>query len=87
MADVPQLRRQDKKNRQNSIDDIDIAVQLDFQDKINSIFDESFNLYQDMIAAGVAKECGPWCSSFEHYNQTIYVRHNPQLASLYRPTW
>ena len=56
-ADVPQLRRQDKKNRQNSIDDIDIAVQLDFQDKINSIFDESFNLYQDMIAAGVAKEC------------------------------
>lgn len=56
-ADVPQLRRQDKKNRQNSIDDIDVAVQLDFQDKINSIFDESFNLYQDMIAAGVAKEC------------------------------
>ena len=56
-AYVPQLRRQDKKNRQNSIDDIDFAVKLDFQEKIDNHFDDAFNLYQDMLAAGVAKEC------------------------------
>ena len=56
-ADVPQLRRQDKKNRQNSIDDIPIEVKINYQDRINSVFDECFNLYQDMLADGVAKEC------------------------------
>ncbi len=56
-ADVPQLRRQDKKNRQNSIDDIDFGVKLDFQEKIDNLFDDCFNLYQDMLAHGVAKEC------------------------------
>ena len=56
-ADVPQLRRQDKKNRQNSIDDIPIEVKIDYQDRINGVFDECFNLYQDMLADGIAKEC------------------------------
>jgi thymidylate synthase (FAD) len=56
-ADVPQLRRQDKKNRQNSIDDLPFDVKITFQDRMNDLFDESFDLYQDMLAAGVAKEC------------------------------
>ena len=56
-ADVPQLRRQDKKNRQNSIDDLPFELKIEFQDKINNLFDESFDLYQDMLAHGVAKEC------------------------------
>ena len=56
-ADVPQIRRQDKTNRQNSIDDIDFGVKMDFQEKIDNHFDDAFNLYQDMLAAGVAKEC------------------------------
>ena len=56
-ADVPQLRRQDKKNRQNSIDDIPIEVKINYQDRINGVFDECFNLYQDMLADGIAKEC------------------------------
>jgi thymidylate synthase (FAD) len=54
-ADVPQLRRQDKKNRQNSIDDLPFDVKITFQDRMNDLFDESFDLYQDMLAAG--KEC------------------------------
>ena len=56
-AHVPQLRRQDKKNRQNSIDDLDIGLKLEFQDRIDNLFDDSFDLYNDMLAHGVAKEC------------------------------
>ena len=56
-ADVPQLRRQDKKNRQNSIDDLPFELKIAFQDRINNVFDDAFDLYQDMLAAGVAKEC------------------------------
>ena len=56
-ADVPQLRRQDKKNRQNSIDDLPFELKIGFQDRINDLFDDSFDLYQDMLSAGVAKEC------------------------------
>ena len=56
-ASVPQLRRQDKKNRQNSIDDLPFDLKIGFQDRINDLFDDSFDLYQDMLAAGVAKEC------------------------------
>lgn len=56
-ADVPQLRRQDKKNRQNSIDDLPFELKIQFQDKINNLFDDSFDLYHDMLSHGVAKEC------------------------------
>ena len=56
-AHVPQLRRQDKKNRQNSTDDLDDGIQLEFDQRIHAHFDEAFNLYQDMLASGIAKEC------------------------------
>jgi thymidylate synthase (FAD) len=56
-AAVPQLRRQDKKNRQNSIDDLDIGLKMDFQERIDNLFDDSFDLYNDMLSHGVAKEC------------------------------
>ena len=56
-ADVPQLRRQDKKNRQNSIDDLPFELKITYQDRMNNLFDDAFDLYQDMLADGVAKEC------------------------------
>jgi thymidylate synthase (FAD) len=56
-AHVPQLRRQDKKNRQNSTDDLKQGDKLFFEEKIASHFDEAFDLYQDMLASGIAKEC------------------------------
>jgi thymidylate synthase (FAD) len=55
-AHVPQLRRQDKKNRQNSTDDLKQGDKLFFEEKIASHFDEAFDLYQDMLASGIAKE-------------------------------
>ena len=54
---LPELRRQDTKNRQNSIDDLDVAVIEDFQGRIRRHFNDAQQIYDDMITAGVAKEC------------------------------
>ena len=51
------VRRQDTKNRQNSVDDIDPYTTQDFQIKADQVYDLSFKLYNEMLAAGVAKEC------------------------------
>ena len=54
---IPELRRQDTKNRQNSIDDVDPFVRQEFQIKIQKYFEEGMKLYQDMLDADIAKEC------------------------------
>jgi len=54
---LPELRRQDTKNRQNSIDDIDPFVNQEFQIKMQRHFDEGMKLYQEMLNASIAKEC------------------------------
>ena len=54
---LPELRRQDDKNRQNSIDDLDRFVVQDFQLEMQKHFAEGMKLYKDMLDAGVAKEC------------------------------
>ena len=54
---LPQLRRQDTKNRQNSIDDLDPVKVEDLNKKMRSLFDQSIDLYKSMLHAGVAKEC------------------------------
>ena len=51
------LRRQDTKNRQNSIDDIDDFVKQEYEIKIRRHFDEAMVLYQSMLDSGIAKEC------------------------------
>ena len=54
---LPQLRRQDDKNRQNSIDDIDPLMQQDFEIKMQRHFVDGMKLYKEMLDAGIAKEC------------------------------
>ena len=54
---IPALRRQDTKNRQNSIDNLDPVTVDEFNIKMNSLFELSENLYNEMLMAGVAKEC------------------------------
>ena len=54
---TPSLRRQDTKNRQNSVDDLDPYTVQDFQLKSQQLFDQSMLLYSEMLKAGVAKEC------------------------------
>jgi thymidylate synthase (FAD) len=54
---LPELRRQDDKNRQNSIDDVDPAVVKRFNKEMRDHFDKSIDLYKSMLHAGIAKEC------------------------------
>ena len=56
-ATLPKLRRQDTKNRQNSIDNLDPVTVDEFNVKMSSLFELSENLYNEMLQAGVAKEC------------------------------
>ena len=55
--DVPDLRSQDNKNRQNSIDDIPQAQKARLQGQIERYFAEGIDLYNELIREGVAKEC------------------------------
>tara|TARA_B100000459_G_scaffold129676_1_gene83445 strand:+ start:337 stop:972 length:636 start_codon:yes stop_codon:yes gene_type:complete len=54
---LPELRRQDDKNRQNSIDDVDPLVVQDFNSKMQKHFVDGMKLYKEMLDSGIAKEC------------------------------
>ena len=54
---VPQIRRQDETNRQNSIDDIPSETVEYYQQRIDDHFRSSLELYESMLHSGVAKEC------------------------------
>ena len=55
--ELPELRRQDSKNRQNSIDDLEPEVVDKFNRQMNTLFSSAFGLYNQMLEVGVAKEC------------------------------
>jgi thymidylate synthase (FAD) len=61
-----ELRRQDEKNRQNSTPDLDPTLAEAFKERIEILYTDLKNTYQDMLEAGVAKECArnilPMCS-------------------------
>ena len=54
---LPKLRRQDTKNRQNSIDDIDDFKKQRFEIAMKRYFEEGMDIYKTMLDAGIAKEC------------------------------
>ena len=54
---LPELRNQDEKNRQNSIDDVDPAIVERYNNEMRKHFDKSIDLYKSMLHAGIAKEC------------------------------
>ena len=54
---LPELRRQDTKNRQNSIDDIDEFKVQKYQMLMQDYFSRGMKLYQEMLTDGIAKEC------------------------------
>tara|TARA_R100000664_G_scaffold13756_1_gene21857 strand:+ start:205 stop:846 length:642 start_codon:yes stop_codon:yes gene_type:complete len=51
------LRSQDLKNRQNSNDDVPENKKKDLQEKIAQHFVDSMDLYNELLANGIAKEC------------------------------
>ena len=54
---TPELRRQDSKNRQNSIDDIPEDQKKQLQKTIAKYFAEGVDLYNELLREGIAKEC------------------------------
>ena len=65
------MRRQDDKNRQNSIDDLDEFVVQKLQMQMKTLFSSAQSLYNQMIEEGVAKECArmvlPLCTPTKIY--------------------
>ena len=55
--ELPELRRQDVKNRQNSIDDLDPKMVETLNKQMETLFSSSLALYNQMLEDGVAKEC------------------------------
>ena len=51
------LRHQDTKNRQNSIDDVPPNKKQDLEEKIAEHFVEAMDLYNELLASGIAKDC------------------------------
>ncbi len=54
---VPELRKQDKTNRQNSTNDLPPGMVADYQEKIQKHFEDGMDLYNNLLDNGVAKEC------------------------------
>jgi len=54
---IPELRRQDVKNRQNSISDLPEELKNKYINEIKENFKKTSNLYEEMLDAGIAKEC------------------------------
>ena len=67
----PELRRQDTKDRQNSIDDLDAFDVQNLEIQMTTLFDSAMALYQQMLGRGVAKECArnvlPLCTPTKIY--------------------
>ena len=55
--DLPDLRRQDTKNRQNSIDNLEPEIVEKLNKQMTTLFQSSLALYNQMLELGVAKEC------------------------------
>ena len=69
--ELPELRKQDKKNRQNSTDDLDPKLVDTLNRQMNTLFSSSLALYNQMLEDGVAKECArmvlPLCTPTRIY--------------------
>ena len=69
--DLPELRKQDLKNRQNSTDDLDPEIVEKLNKQMITLFSSSKALYESMLKQGVAKECArmvlPLCTPTRIY--------------------
>ena len=51
------IRRQDTKNRQNSIDDVDAFTKQELEIVVQRHFESAMDIYKQMLDLGIAKEC------------------------------
>ena len=81
--ELPELRRQDTKNRQNSIDDLDPAVVEKLEKQMNTLFSSSLALYNQMLESGVAKECARFVLPLSNTYKIVYDGIVSFLDTLY----
>ena len=69
--ELPELRRQDTKNRQNSTNDLEPEKIEKFEKQMITLFSSAKSLYEQMLSQGVAKECArmvlPLCTPTRIY--------------------
>ena len=71
---MPEFRRQDTKNRQNSIDDMDPFEVQNLEMQTQTLFDSAIALYEQMLNRGVAKECARNILPLRHANKNLHDR-------------
>ena len=74
--ELPEMRRQDLKNRQNSVDDLSLETLAECDQLVASALVTSYQAYDKLLELGVAKECArevlPLCTPTRLYmNGTI----------------
>lgn len=71
IADIPEFRRQDLKNRQNSIDDLSDETLREAEEIAGSVIIKSYRAYKELLDLGIAKECArellPMCTPTRLY--------------------
>ena len=70
---LPDLRRQDTKNRQNSIDDIPEKQTKFLQERIRQYFNEGMDLYNELLREGYCKRMCKICFTTCNTNSHLYV--------------
>ena len=74
--ELPEMRRQDLKNRQNSVDDLSLETLKECDEVLGKALVTSYRAYERLLELGVAKECArevlPLCTPTRLYmNGTI----------------
>jgi thymidylate synthase (FAD) len=74
--ELPEMRRQDLKNRQNSVDDLSLETLKECDEVLGKALVTSYRAYERLLELGVAKECArevlPLCTPTKLYmNGTI----------------
>jgi len=64
------IRRQDTKNRQNSIDDVDPFLKQELEITIKRHFESAMDIYKHMLEMGIAKECARFV--LPHTHQVVH---------------
>lgn len=82
IAEIPHFRRQDAKNRQNSLDDLSADDQDQLARDAGEVITKAYGLYYALVEQGIARECArrilPMCTPtvmFMHGNLRSWIHY------------
>jgi thymidylate synthase (FAD) len=84
---LPELRRQDDKNRQNSINDLEEEKVFELNKMIRELFLDAQEIYNHLIAEGVAKECARFVLPLATPHTPLYDGFCAVLDTLHRSSF